>query len=106
MDAKSVDIPDPNPLKDIASYIATVGVAGVGWLWRQVSSRATKAELAAAIKEFKEQRDASHAQLEAHRKESRDSSVRIYDKLDEVGKQFGELAKEVGQLQGAAKTKP
>lgn len=86
--------------KDVLGSLGAVAVAGVGWVWRQVSSKASKEDLAAALERFDEHRKESREQLEAHRSEAREANDKIFEKLETTNKAVTDLAVAVGRLQG------
>ncbi len=91
-----------------AGYIGTALQAlivpmGLG-LWRFISSKASKQELADAIRSAEKQTEALLERVDNHYDEARESRERLYDKFDnfarEINKTLGATMVSLSRLQG------
>jgi hypothetical protein len=96
--------PDPGWPGHIGDAFATLAVTICVALWRFVTSKASKEELAAAVREQKEQNAAMLERIDDHYEEARESRERLYDKVDEFAKDFnkglGATMVSLSRLQG------
>jgi hypothetical protein len=69
--------------KDVTGWLGTAALGLAGWLWRQLSNKATREELAEAIKQSEKRTDA------------------IFAKLDDMQEDITQTRVDVAEMRGA-----
>ena len=84
----------------IAEWLGGIAVAGLGWVWRQISAKASKEELADAVRDLREQHATMLERVDEHYEEAKESRERLYSKVDDINKTLGATMVTLSHLQG------
>lgn len=92
--------PDTTYVGYFLDALGALAVAAVLGIWRMVTGKASKAELTAAIEEFRKTNIDNTDRLEARDKAASEGRQHIYRKLDaltdRIDGKLGEMARDVG----------
>jgi hypothetical protein len=96
----SPEVDSQSWLRLIASGLGTVTFAACLALWRVISSKASKVDLAAAVETMERQHALMLERIDEHYEESKESRERLFDKFDEINKGLGATMVALSRLQG------
>jgi hypothetical protein len=98
---KPVSAPDPQPVfLTIAQWLGGLALVGLGWLWREISAKASKEELTDSINAQKDQDAAILTRIDEHYQDAKDDFDRLYSKVDEINRTLGVTMISLSRLQG------
>jgi len=93
--------PEPQPgLWQISHWISGIAIAFCGWLWREISNKASKEELIGAVNMLRDQHAAMLERVDEHYDQARESRELLYRKVDEINRSLGATMVSLSRLQG------
>ena len=84
----------------ISHIVSGIVVASVLGLWRMITGKASKEELARAIDTFDKTTALLIERVDEHYVDSRESREKLYEKVDEINRSLGATMVSLSRLQG------
>jgi len=92
--------PDQPGAFQFAQWLGGLSVLACGWLWREISGKASKNELADAVLALKEQNAAMLERVDEQYEDANRARDRLYEKFDEMNRTLGATMVSLSHLQG------